>query len=83
MDYYQPVRDQFIQKQMYPKEYRKDFFPAKVSLHIELQDVWPMSRLIWKSYRASEFFEIINFILALCHQILAASGRKLTKSKTF
>ena len=30
MDYYQPVRDQFIQKQMYPKEYRKDFFPAKV-----------------------------------------------------
>ena len=29
MDYYQPVRDQFIQKQMYPNEYRKDFFPAK------------------------------------------------------
>ena len=40
MDYYQPVRDQFIQKQMYPKEYRKDFFPAKVSLRIKLQDVW-------------------------------------------
>ena len=32
MDYYQPVRDQYIQKQMYPKEYRKDFFPAKVKL---------------------------------------------------
>ncbi len=27
MDYYQPMRDDYIHKQMYPKEHRKDFFP--------------------------------------------------------
>ena len=29
MDYYQPVRDNYIHKQMYPKDYRKDYFPPK------------------------------------------------------
>eukprot|EP00095_Tigriopus_kingsejongensis_P006996 maker-scaffold430_size173499-snap-gene-0.35 protein:Tk06996 transcript:maker-scaffold430_size173499-snap-gene-0.35-mRNA-1 annotation:"serine arginine repetitive matrix protein 2 isoform x4" len=27
MDYYKPMRDAYIQKEMYPTEYRKDYFP--------------------------------------------------------
>ena len=27
MDYYQPMRDQFVHQQMYPKEHRRDYFP--------------------------------------------------------
>ena len=35
MDYYQPVRDNYIHKQMYPKDYRKDYFPPKSSQNAE------------------------------------------------
>eukprot|EP00094_Tigriopus_californicus_P012097 TCALIF_11690-PA protein Name:"Similar to Palld Palladin (Mus musculus)" AED:0.35 eAED:0.35 QI:5/0/0/0.28/1/0.85/7/0/1595 len=30
MDYYKPMRDAYIQKEMYPTEYRKDYFPKSV-----------------------------------------------------
>jgi hypothetical protein len=29
MDYYQPVRDNYIHKEMYPTDYRRDYFPNK------------------------------------------------------
>ena len=29
MDYYAPMRDQMIHKEMYPTDYRKDYFPKK------------------------------------------------------
>ena len=32
MDYYQPVRDHYIHKEMYPVDYRKDYFPGKKEL---------------------------------------------------